>query len=401
MWAAGGQHCGGTPGRWRLGRARCPRAVHTPRRARAGRSLLTSRQPGRQSGRLSDGGAGRWRRRCTGGGRASAAIRGTGGRASALARSARILAAGLLIGFAALLAAPTLAQTPELDIGANSDGTGDATGKEGDPLSLTVKTSASSTSAVTVKWRYVSGGTAETSDYSHDGGTAAQNLTFAAGETSKTVSKTTVTIVDVDVTAPSPESASVPSGGTSVTVTFDEDLDIVVQFLPSAVIDAFTVTADGVELDIDRISSSSTITLTIRLPSGTTISQNQTVKLSYDKTVAGTDALEDAAENEVASFTDFAVTNSSTVSADATLSALALADADDTAISLSPTFATATTSYTASVANGIDEITITPTVNESHATVAYLDAPTRPSRTPTRWRPASRSRWRWGRTRSR
>ena len=53
--------------------------------------------------------------------------------------------------------------------------------------------------------------------------------------------------------------------------------------------------------------------LAIRLPTGTTISQNQTVKLSYDKTAAGTDALEDAAGNEVASFTDFAVTNNSTV----------------------------------------------------------------------------------------
>ena len=53
--------------------------------------------------------------------------------------------------------------------------------------------------------------------------------------------------------------------------------------------------------------------LNIRLPTGTTIYQNQTVKVSYDKTEAGTDALEDDAGNEVASFTDFAVTNNSTV----------------------------------------------------------------------------------------
>ena len=96
----------------------------------------------------------------------------------------------LLLAFVVLLAAaaPALAQTPELDIGANSNGTGDATGKEGEPVSLTVKMSASSTSAVTVKWRYVSGGTAGSTDHSHDGGTGAQNLTFAAGQTSKTVS---------------------------------------------------------------------------------------------------------------------------------------------------------------------------------------------------------------------
>ena len=70
----------------------------------------------------------------------------------------------------------------------HSNGTGDATGNEDDTVSVTVKMSASSTSAVTVKWRYVSGGTASSSDYGHDGGTSAQNLSFAAGQTSKTVS---------------------------------------------------------------------------------------------------------------------------------------------------------------------------------------------------------------------
>ena len=62
-------------------------------------------------------------------------------------------------------------------------------------------------------------------------------------------------------------------------------------------------------------------------------------------------------------------------SSDATLSALALEDAsDDSAISISPTFASGTTSYTASVDNGVDEITVQPTVNESNATVEYLDS---------------------------
>ena len=64
-----------------------------------------------------------------------------------------------------------------------------------------------------------------------------------------------------------------------------------------------------------------------------------------------------------------------TTSSDATLSALALADAsDDSAIAISPVFASGTTSYTASVDNDVDEITIAPTVNESNATVEYLDS---------------------------
>ena len=62
-------------------------------------------------------------------------------------------------------------------------------------------------------------------------------------------------------------------------------------------------------------------------------------------------------------------------SSDATLSALALADAsDDSTITISPVFASGTTSYTASVDNGVDVITIEPTVNESYATVEYLDS---------------------------
>ena len=122
-----------------------------------------------------------------------------------------------------------------------------------------------------------------------------------------------VTRAEEDTTAPSPESAEVVTRGTSVTVTFNEDLDKAAEFLPAAVVNAFTVTADGVDLDINGVVWANLDELSIRLPTGTTISENQTVKVSYDKTVAGADALEDAAENEVASFTDFAVTNNSTV----------------------------------------------------------------------------------------
>ena len=61
-------------------------------------------------------------------------------------------------------------------------------------------------------------------------------------------------------------------------------------------------------------------------------------------------------------------------SPDATLSALALSDAaDDSSIALSPPFASGTTSYTASVANGVDKITIAPTTTNNGASVAYLD----------------------------
>ena len=63
-------------------------------------------------------------------------------------------------------------------------------------------------------------------------------------------------------------------------------------------------------------------------------------------------------------------------STDATLSGLVLEDAsDDSGISLTPSpFVATTTSYAASVANAVDEITIKPAVNESNATFKFLNA---------------------------
>ena len=59
-------------------------------------------------------------------------------------------------------------------------------------------------------------------------------------------------------------------------------------------------------------------------------------------------------------------------SSDATLSDLTIGAGSDTTL-LVPGFAAATTSYTASVANSVDEITVTPTTTDAAATVEYLD----------------------------
>ena len=63
----------------------------------------------------------------------------------------------------------------------------------------------------------------------------------------------------------------------------------------------------------------------------------------------------------------------STASDDATLSDLELEDDSGTAITLSPSFVSGTTTYTAPVVNSVDEITITPTVNESNASYEIQD----------------------------
>ena len=68
------------------------------------------------------------------------------------------------------------------------------------------------------------------------------------------------------------------------------------------------------------------------------------------------------------------VSGGTTLSTDATLSDLDLADAaDGSAIDLNETFAAATKSYTAGVANSIDEITVEP-ASDNNATFAYLNA---------------------------
>ena len=56
-------------------------------------------------------------------------------------------------------------------------------------------------------------------------------------------------------------------------------------------------------------------------------------------------------------------------STDATLSGLSLG----TGVTLSPAFASGTDTYTASVANSVDEVTVTPTTNHASATVEILD----------------------------
>ena len=61
-----------------------------------------------------------------------------------------------------------------------------------------------------------------------------------------------------------------------------------------------------------------------------------------------------------------------TASTDATLSDLELEDPDGNAISLSPTFASGTIGYTASVTNAVDEVTLTATVNHAGPSVSAV-----------------------------
>ena len=84
-----------------------------------------------------------------------------------------------------------------------------------------------------------------------------------------------------------------------------------------------------------------------------------------------------ASGNKLASFTNFAVTNSSSADdpSDATLESLAVAGPGGNALSFDyPEFDAATLTYYLSVANDIKTLTVLASPNAEDATVAYLDA---------------------------
>ena len=248
-------------------------------------------------------------------------------------------------------------------------------------------------------------GTADGGDY---GGVAAESIPFGVGDTFKTQTITvlddtvaendenfqstlalvsgsgvsvspataTVTILanDPDTTAPTATGATVAE--TSLTVTFDETLAAA----PNLANDAFAVnkTPSGesettVPLTGSPSVSDDTVTLTLATRAATT---DTDVKVSYTKPTSGTaNMLKDANGNEVEGFADLAVANHTITdpSNDATLRGLVLEDADSNAIGLSPAFASSTTSYTATVAYAVAEITIAPETNDDNATFALLD----------------------------
>ena len=119
---------------------------------------------------------------------------------------------------------------------------------------------------------------------------------------------------DSTITVPKLSAAAVPADGATVTLTFSENLDFPTAF-SSAIRNAFTVTVDGTERPTtDFAVSGAHADLTM----SDTIGEDQAVIVSYDRSDAGTNALDDADGNEVASLTTGsgaipAVDNNSTV----------------------------------------------------------------------------------------
>ena len=114
-------------------------------------------------------------------------------------------------------------------------------------------------------------------------------------------------------TPPVPASAEVQIPGDKLTLTFNEDLDIGPVRVPPA--SAFTVTANGVDVPVQSVTANSLDSLILGL--SPTITQGKTVTVSYAVPESGT-VIEDTVGNDALAFTDFEVTNNSTVILDET-----------------------------------------------------------------------------------
>ena len=114
----------------------------------------------------------------------------------------------------------------------------------------------------------------------------------------------------VDNTPPTPASAAVAADGNSITVTFDENVDQT--NLPAAT--AFPVDADGAPVTVSGVSAGTDADQLVLALAAPAIEVGQTVTLGYTDPTGGddTNAVQDTAGNDAASFSGFSVTNNST-----------------------------------------------------------------------------------------
>ena len=109
-------------------------------------------------------------------------------------------------------------------------------------------------------------------------------------------------------------SATVTGSGTRLNLLFNKDLDIEPDKTPPA--SAFTVRADGGNIEVELVTTLSNSELLLTLPTGVAIGQDQTVTVSYR--VPASNFLADRIDGEKAlAFRDRMATNNSTVAATA------------------------------------------------------------------------------------
>ena len=125
-------------------------------------------------------------------------------------------------------------------------------------------------------------------------------VTSTNGNSVRTYTVTVTRQAATDSTAPSVDSATVSTDGTTVDITFDEDLDTDLT-LPANT--QFTVAVAGTNKTPETVAfhASDANTITLTMATADAIAAGATVTVAYDKPTSN--ALADAASNEVESFT--------------------------------------------------------------------------------------------------
>ena len=111
----------------------------------------------------------------------------------------------------------------------------------------------------------------------------------------------------LNVDPPELTSASVPASGETLTLTFNEDLDIEPTRLPPA--DAFTVRADGADVPVQSVVEAGRMDRLILNLLAEAIKADQTVTVSYTVPTGASVVIQDADGYRTLSFTDFLVDN--------------------------------------------------------------------------------------------
>ena len=280
----------------------------------------------------------------------------------------------------------------------------DAAALEGAGVEFTVTSSGAASGEVTVQYTTSDGTATAGTDYT---AASARTLTIATGMTSATLTvATTGDAADENdetftVTLASPSTnAALGARKTATGTIVDDDGRSTVSIEDASAEEgeavAFTVhlshassspvtvqyttsdgTGDGAAEAGTDYTAASARTLSIgagETSAAVSIATTEDTKDEEDETFVVTLASPSSnAELGNAKTATGTIVDDDVASADATLSALALADAHGNPIGLTPaTFDPATPAYTAYVASGVTAVTVTPEVGNEHATFAYV-----------------------------
>ena len=209
----------------------------------------------------------------------------------------------------------------------------------------------------------------------NDTDTADDTVSLTHSATSTDTDYSGITIAGVTVTVDDNDNPNTPAEG-KPTISGTAQVGEVLTADPSGITDAdglttATFTYQWLRVDADGVSNETNIGTNAATYTLAAADAGKKIKVKVSFTDDG-----GTAEGPLTSdaYPSQGTTNTSTLSTDATLSDLELWDNTGTAITLTPTFVSATTSYTAMVANSVDEITIFPKENDDNAPYEIQDS---------------------------